>query len=81
MVALLAGIRQHDVVERLDRHFHVANVRFRVNGNEGGGEGFARLQVDEVAGEVAVDVGFGVDKYVVEVGLGHYRGLQLRIGN
>ena len=58
------------MIEGADGDFYVVHVGFGVNGDEGGGEAFARFEVDEVMGEVAVDVRVGVYVDVVEVGLG-----------
>ena len=58
-----------EVVEGADGDFDVREVGLGVDGDEGGGEGVAGAEVDEVACEVAVDVGLGVDVEVVEVGL------------
>ena len=57
-------------VERTDGDLYVGDVGLGVDGDKDGAELLACFEVDEVAGEVAVDVGLGVDVEVVEVGIG-----------
>ena len=65
MSALIASVRQHDVVEGFECYLHVANIGFGVDRNEGGGDTLARFEIEEIASEMAVDMRLGADIDIV----------------